>query len=76
MLGLDTLDVTGAGPQDGQVRAGRYLNDRVFVEVGRGAAADSEDVSVEVELLPNLSLDADTNAQAQTGVGLTWRFDY
>jgi translocation and assembly module TamB len=76
MLGLDTLDVTGAGPQDGQVRAGRYLNDRVFVEVGRGAAADSEDVSVEVELLPNLSLDADTSAQAQTGVGLTWRFDY
>jgi translocation and assembly module TamB len=75
-FGLDTLDVTGAGLQDGQVRAGKYLNDRVFVEVGKGAAADSEDVSVEVEILPNLSLDADTNAQAQTGIGLKWRFDY
>ena len=75
-FGLDTLDVTGAGLQDGQVRAGKYLNDRVFVEVGKGAAADSEDVSVEIEILPNLSLDADANAQAQTGIGLKWRFDY
>ncbi|HEX2479360.1 MAG TPA: translocation/assembly module TamB domain-containing protein [Geminicoccaceae bacterium] len=75
-FGLDTLDVTGAGLQDGQVRAGKYLNDRVFVEVGKGAAADSEDVSVEIEILPSLSLDADANAQAQTGIGLKWRFDY
>ena len=75
-LGLDTLDVSGEGLADGQVRAGKYLNDRVFVEVGKGAAADSEDVSVEVEILPNLSLDADTNARSQTGIGLKWRFDY
>ena len=75
-LGLDTLDVSGQGLRDGQVRAGGYLNDRVFVEVGKGAAADSEDVRVEVEILPNLSLDVDANAQARSGIGLTWRFDY
>jgi translocation and assembly module TamB len=75
-LGLDTLDVSGEGLADAEVRAGRYLNDRVFVEVGRGAAADSEDVRIEVEILPNLSLDADTDAQAQSGIGLKWRFDY
>lgn len=75
-LGLDTLDISGEGLGDAEVRAGRYLNDRVFVEVGTGAAANSEDVRIEVEILPNLSLDADTNAQAQSGVGLRWRFDY
>jgi translocation and assembly module TamB len=75
-FGLDTLDVSGAGLHDGEVRAGKYLNDRVFVEVGKGPAADSEDVSVEVEILPNLSLDAETNARSQTGIGLKWRFDY
>ena len=76
-LGLDTLDVSsGEGMADAQVRAGRHLNDRVFVEVGKGTAADSEDVSVEVEILPNLSLDADTNARMQSGIGLNWRFDY
>ena len=29
-LGLDTLDVSGEGLQDGRVRAGRYLNDNVY----------------------------------------------
>jgi translocation and assembly module TamB len=75
-LGLDTLNVSGQGLQDGRVSAGRHLNDRVFVEVGKGAAAGSEEVRLEVELLPNLSLNAGTNAQAQSGVGLKWRFDY
>jgi translocation and assembly module TamB len=75
-LGLDTLDVSGGGLEDGRLRAGRYLNDNVFVEVGRGAAAGTEDVRVEVEILPNLSLDASADAQAQSGIGLRWRFDY
>jgi translocation and assembly module TamB len=75
-LGVDTLGVSGQGLADGRVTAGKYLNDRVFVEVGKGAAADSENVRLEVELLPNLSLDARANTQAQSGVGLRWRFDY
>ena len=69
-LGLDTLGVSGQGMADGRVSAGRHLNDRVFVEVGKGAAADTENVRLEVELLPNLSLNAGANAQAQSGVGL------
>jgi translocation and assembly module TamB len=75
-LGLDTLDISGGGLEDGRVRAGRYLNDNVFVEVGRGTAAGSEDVRLQVEILPNVSLDASTDAQAQSGIGLKWRFDY
>jgi translocation and assembly module TamB len=75
-LGLDTLGVSGAGVEGARVRAGKYLNDRVYVEVGKGAASDSEDARVEVEILPNLSLDAETDTQARTGIGLRWRFDY
>jgi translocation and assembly module TamB len=75
-LGLDTLGLVGDGVDGTRVRAGRYLNDNVYVEVGRGAAAASEDVRVEVEILPNLTLDADTDAQAQSSIGLKWRFDY
>jgi translocation and assembly module TamB len=70
------LDVSGEGFQDGSVRAGKYLNDNVFLEVGKGTAAGSEDVRLEVEILPNVSLDASTDARAQSGVGLRWRFDY
>jgi autotransporter translocation and assembly factor TamB len=68
--------VSGDGVEGARVRAGKYLNDKVYVEVGKGAAEDSEDVRVEVEILPNLSLDADTDAQAQSGIGLKWRYDY
>ena len=75
-LGLDTLGVSGQGMADGRVSAGRHLNDRVFVEVGKGAAAGTEDVRLEVELLPNLSLNAGTKRPGQSGVGLNWRFDY
>jgi translocation and assembly module TamB len=75
-LGLDTLGVSGEGLDTGRVRAGKYLNDKVYVEVGKGTQADSEDARVEVEILPNLSLDAETDAQAQSGIGLKWRFDY
>ena len=75
-LGLDVLDVSGGSLEDGRVRAGRYLNDNVFVEVGRGVEAGTGDVRVEVEILPNVSLDASTDAQAQSGIGLKWRFDY
>jgi translocation and assembly module TamB len=75
-LGLDTLAVSGEGLEDGRLRAGRYLNDNVYVEVGKGAAAGSGDVRLEVEILPNVSLDAGTNAQAQSGIGLRWRYDY
>ena len=75
-LGLDTLGVSGQGLAEGRVSAGKHLSDRVFVEVGKGAAAASEEVRLEVELLPNLSLNAGTSAQAQSGVGLRWRFDY
>ena len=75
-LGLDTLGVSGDGVANTRVRAGKYLNDRVYVEVGKGAAEDAEDARVEVEILPNLSLDAETDAQARSGIGLKWRYDY
>jgi translocation and assembly module TamB len=75
-LGLDTLGVSGEGLEDGRVSAGKYLNDNVYLEVGKGAASDSEDVRLEVEIMPNLSLDAGTGANAESGIGLKWRFDY
>jgi translocation and assembly module TamB len=75
-LGLDTLGVSGDGVEDARVRAGKYLNDKVYVEVGKGTAEDSEDARVQVEILPNLSLDVEADAQAESGIGLKWRFDY
>ncbi|MGH6916743.1 MAG: translocation/assembly module TamB domain-containing protein, partial [Geminicoccaceae bacterium] len=79
-LGVDTLDIGGGG--DGAsstgttVRAGRYLADGVYVEGETGTANQSSRARVEVEIMPNLSLQADTGSDARSGVGLRWQFDY
>ena len=75
-LGVDTLDVDGGDGTGTTVRAGRYLADGVYVEGETGTAGQSTRARVEVEILPNLSLQADTGADATTGVGLKWQFDY
>ena len=58
------------------VRAGKYLNDDVYIELERGMAEQSGRARVEVEILPNVSLEADTGQDAQSGVGIKWRYDY
>ena len=81
LTGLDTLDVTGGQTmQEGKVRAGKYLNDDVYVEVENGAAAQTGRAKVEVQILPdilpNVSVQADTGQNAQSGVGIKWRYNY
>ncbi len=75
-LGVDTLDVDGGDGTGTTVRAGRYIADGVYVEGQTGTAAQSSRARVEVEILPNLSLQAETGADANSGVGVKWQFDY
>lgn len=76
ILKIDTLDVVSDQDGESRVRAGKYLNDDVYVEVERGAADETGRARVEIELLPNLSLEADTSEDANSGVGLKWKFNY
>jgi translocation and assembly module TamB len=80
-LGVDTLDIGGGG--DGTtsnagttVRAGKYLSEGIYVEGETGTADQSSRARVEVEILPNVSLQAETGADANSGVGVKWKFDY
>ena len=77
LLGVDILDVSGgATPGENAVRAGKYLNEDVYVEVERGTAEESGRARVEVEILPNVSVEADTGQDATSGIGVQWRYDY
>ncbi len=76
ILQVDTLDVGGGGDQPGTVRAGKYLNQDVYVEVEKGTAEQSGKARVAVEILPNVSVEAETGQDAQGGVGVKWRYDY
>ena len=58
------------------MRAGKYLSQDVYVEGETGTAEQSSKARVEVEILPNLSLQAETGTDANSGVGLKWKYDY
>jgi len=76
-LGVDRLEVDGGAPGTGAtVRAGRYLAPGVYLEGETGTAEQSSRARVEVEILPNLSLQADTGSDARSGVGFKWQYDY
>lgn len=76
ILKIDTLDVVSDEEGETAVKAGKYLNDDVYVEVEKGAGDESGRARVEIELLPNISLEADTSEDSNSGVGLKWKFNY
>ena len=61
---------------DMAVSVGKYINDRVYVELEQGSVADSTRARVEVELTPSLRLETMTGTEADAGLGLTWTWDY
>jgi translocation and assembly module TamB len=75
--GLDTLDVQGGDTnQESTARAGKYISDKVYVEVQHGVAQGTGKATVRVDLTPQLSVGTSVNEQSQTGVGLQWKYDY
>jgi translocation and assembly module TamB len=77
LLGVDTLDIAGGETAaESTLRAGKYLGDDLYIELERGAASGTGRARVEVEILPNVSIEADTGADAQSGVGVQWRYDF
>lgn len=71
--GADSGD--GQNAADISVEAGKYITDNVYVGVEQGASAESTTVRVEIELLPNLTIDS-RSSPTSTGVGIGWKRDY
>ncbi|MDX1540506.1 MAG: translocation/assembly module TamB domain-containing protein, partial [Geminicoccaceae bacterium] len=74
-LGVDTLDVGGAAGEE-SVKAGKYLSDDVYVEVEQGRAQNGGRARVELEVLPNVSIEADVGQDSRSGVGVKWQYDF
>lgn len=75
--GLDTIDVEGgATPQETTATAGKYINDRVYLEAQRGVAQGSGKVRVQVDITPNVAVGTEVTEDSRTGVDLQWKFDY
>ncbi|MCC5844648.1 MAG: translocation/assembly module TamB domain-containing protein [Verrucomicrobia bacterium] len=78
MLQVDQIEIRSDDEQQGQTRVavGRHVGDRMYVELERGAEAESGRARVEVELTPTLRLETQTGTDSDSGIGLRWRWDY
>lgn len=78
VLRVDQIDVrTPDEEQTGaSVTVGKYISDRVYVELERNMAEESGRAGVEVELTPSLRLETQTGGHADSGIGIIWTRDY
>lgn len=74
-LGLDTLKFSGDDSGPG-VEAGRYVADGVYVGVKQGLGEDSSGAVLEYEVTPNISVESDIGADANSRLGIFMEWDY
>ncbi|MBK8174168.1 MAG: translocation/assembly module TamB domain-containing protein [Rhodospirillales bacterium] len=81
LLGLDTLTVQPNSDNSGgsSVAVGRYVGDRVYIGAEQGIESGSQAGSVEVEILPGISIESELQQNTtgtQGAFGLKWKWDY
>ncbi len=76
-LGVDVLNVESNGDSGGAtLKAGKYIRENIFLSVSQGTEPGTQQVGVEVEVLPNVSVDIDVGGSESGNVGLNWKYDY
>ena len=78
LLGVDQLEIEDSGDtlSETKLSVGKYLNDRVYLQVERGVATESGNASVEIEVTPNVSVETELGEDLEGGVGVNWKWDY
>jgi translocation and assembly module TamB len=72
---LDDLDVTTDDAGNTAVRAGKYISDNIYTDVTVGGA-DGPEVSLNIDLTPNITVRGSLGADSNTGVGIFIEKDY
>ena len=73
-VGLDQLSVDPTG-DSASVTAGKNIGEDVFVGVTQSLEGETT-VSVEVEVFPSVTLDAETGPESGSSVGVNWSKDF
>jgi translocation and assembly module TamB len=78
ILRVDQIEIRESDLNDGEtlVSVGKYMSDRVYVELERGIQAEAGRAMVEVELTPSIRLETEIGTNAEGGLGLIWLWDY
>lgn len=79
-LGLDFLSVDAGGGEGGtgnaSVSLGRYIFPNVYVGTRQGLTPGTGAVTVEVGVTDDITVDAEVRQDAESSVGVDWRWDY
>jgi translocation and assembly module TamB len=80
LTGLDRLDIssgeTSAAGAGTRLTAGEYVSESVFVGVEQGTTTQSTRTRVEVQVLPNVTVESSVGAHSAAGVGVNWQWDF
>jgi translocation and assembly module TamB len=78
VLGVDQLELKTDGKEIDQatVGAGKYLSDRVYLEVEQGMDPQGSKAKVQVEVTPNITVESEVGANSEGGMGVRWKWDY
>lgn len=74
--GLDDISVDVNDDGAATVGAGKYLNEKVYMEVKGGNAKESGKARIEIEVTPDISVESEVGQDAQGGGGIFWKRDY
>lgn len=63
-------------PSDAALGIGKYLTDKVYVEIEKGTQVGSGKTKIEVEIKNNLSIESSVGESGSNSIGVNWRKDY
>lgn len=77
ILGVDDISIKeDDNTESSYVGVGKYLTDKVYVEIDQGNEVFGTKTKIEVELTPKISLEAITGEKGNSSFGINWRVNY
>lgn len=74
--GLDDISVETDESGETNVGVGKYLTDKVYLELEKGKAENSGAAVIQLEVTPSINVESRVGQDAQTGGGILWKHDY
>ena len=74
-FGVDDLDVTSTEAGETSVRVGKYLSENIYTDVTVNSDGQSE-INLNLDLIPNVTLQGGAATDGETSVGVFWQRDY
>ena len=79
-LGLDRLGFSGGVGDDDDdgpsVSLGKYVSERVYVGVEQNITDSKQDVIVEINITPDITVESKAGSKSGAGIGINWNYDY